>query len=171
MTTRRWTISIKARHWAWAVIGLTGALCAAPLPLEMMGSRAVQEKDFDASYNGAFLQVYLRNASSEPVEISTIGLGGVKFNDLPKQAFGKQMKNLNWWMLWPNPVPAGEVAALRVRVDDAAYLGAAPFKLEMFDKAGASQAFPCELKSSPLWIPFIGFSEDLTALTVCLRIS
>jgi hypothetical protein len=117
-------------------------------------------KELDRQDIGGRLQVYVRNTGVTPLTLTGFTLGGKTFEQLTTEATGR-VDDTKWWRVWPNPVPAGEVALLNMRlVDLAADLPAgATLTLQTDDGGAALPGF--DPAPSDLWIPSLNFTEDL----------
>lgn len=153
------------------------SIAPAAEPLRLLGSRLTRDGDFPYGKDhplgtfvprldmGGRIHLYFQNTSQVPFEITTLSINGKKWDEIPAIPIGGHFPDSKWWMLWPNPVPTGEVATLRVRLQDLDVLGKEKTTVELAGKEG-SQSFTVPLADSPLWMPSIGFSEDLAKVIV-----
>ncbi len=144
-----------------------GTLCAGLVPA---GLRVIWEADVEQAVGAkkaCHLEFVLRNSGSEPVSIEDIAVNGTPAADLPTE---KQVtiEDTRWWRAWPNPVPAGGMASLKLRlVDGAATLGDRSKTQELLVKtSGGDVKVPFKAEPSALWIPFVHFAPGLGELTV-----
>ena len=117
----RWHVSL-----AIALTALRVA-CGADASLALLGTRFTPDAGFPhgkAVRHGIFIPrldagariaLYLRNAGTAPADVQSLRINGTDFDALPAVPIGRHNPDSKWWMLWPNPVPPGRAAALRLR--------------------------------------------------------
>ncbi len=141
--------------------------------LVMIGSRLIREGDFYGAKTtqliweqradaGGRIRIYLRNTSAHPIEVKNVAVNGVAFENFPKVPIARYVPDTQWWILWPNPIPPGEVASFGIRFADLAPLGDKPVKVDLTTQDGQTLSYTVPMEASTLWMPFIGFSDDLS---------
>jgi len=114
---------------------------------------------------GARLQLYLKNTGAAPLEVRGLRIAGKPFEELPPVPIGRHNPDSKWWLLWPNPIPPGAVATLRLRIADLEAIPEGPVQIDLLG-ADRVETFHVPRQTSPLWLPFIGFSADLKRVTI-----
>ena len=169
---------MRPRWLATLAIALAAlrAACGADASLALLGTRFTPDAGFPhgkAVRHGIFIPrldagaritLTLRNDATAPADVQSLTINGTDFEALPAVPIGRHNPDSKWWMLWPNPVPPGRAAVLRLRVADAGVLGAAPARIELVGEGGTHR-FEAPLAEAPLWMPSVGFSPDLKTLT------
>lgn len=146
---------------------LCGTLLAG---LVSAGQRVVWEEDIPQAVGGkkaCHLEFVLKNSGPSPVSVEDIALNGTPAAELPTEK-QSTIEDTRWWRAWPNPVPAGGMVSVKLRlVDGAATLGERSKLQELLVKTSAGDVkVPFKAAPSALWIPFVHFAPGLRELTV-----
>lgn len=137
-----------------AALPLSAAGC--PLQLDCTSFRRafadprVGETSPQLGVLGGTLLVVLRNTGAEPVTVTGFTLGG----EGPAALYPGQ--RLNWWRVWPNPVPSGGRAALTINARRAALREGRTVEVQVNSNAG-SVGGAVKLTTSPVRIGHVVF--------------
>ena len=135
-----------------------------------VGQRVIWEKDLEQATvpkTGCHLNFVLKNTSAAEVKIEDFSIDGVASEQLPAVKVISIVDG-RWWAAWPNPVAAGEMTSLKIRLADGPATLAdenATHSLVLKTSAG-EVTIPFQATPSSLAISFVYFSEDLSKATV-----
>jgi hypothetical protein len=171
--------SVWLRHCLRSVIALLVVLTCTAVhasALQVLGTRLVRESDFDSTkgWTGGVLQIYLYNPDTVAASVSDFAIDGVSRANLPTTAIpgwkGTGVGDSRWWQCWPQSIPAGGLATLRIRLADVpTTLGSDgtghTLRLYYSDSTNQDISFTTPA-ATPLWLPFVAFSDDLYSMTI-----
>ncbi|MBD3393363.1 MAG: hypothetical protein GF418_14650, partial [Chitinivibrionales bacterium] len=145
------------------------SVCACFARLELVGTRLMPMRDFDA--NGpdhARLFLYVRNTGGS-ASISDYAIDGTRHGGMPDAAAPVgNIPTTRWWMCWPNPVGSGDITTVQIHlVNRAQTLGSSGTSHTVtLYHGGGSTDFTVTPAATDLWMPFVAFSDNLKHVTV-----
>ena len=167
MSDRPWVLLLALLALGLALPGL-----GAPLRLEgasfrrAAASPRVGETAPALGVLGGTLHLFVRNPGPQPVTIESLLLEGVALDDLlPGQ-------RVNWWRIWPQPVPAGGLAAITINARRPTLQEGGVARVEVGSSAG-SLSVSVPLHTCPVRISHVTFQgldgAPATRVAVFLR--